>query len=327
MTHESPSTVSRAFKGIWIPSELWFDQRLTPDEKVFVAEIDSLDEPFRHCYASNAYFASFFQCKERKIQDMLSKLKKLGFVEEVSFDGRVRKLKSNLKTIYTKFSTPGAQDPKLYKRNLAPLPNGISHLSLIGELIEPDNIVYNIEESSLKRAKEEGSASPPPPPLESFYKEKFENKIQITPEQRERLVTKYGGMESLVDTYAEKLYRYSLVKPSNFKKYKRHDLVVEDWIDKDMGKPETVEKKRDDGLNDIQRRNWELNQALVQELKEDCPSKCGGLWFYYKAHLLKDKNNPDVDISGLADHRDFCMHLEKKLKISIIDKVFPRKGG
>lgn len=135
----NPSNISRGFKGIWIPAELWLDNRLTPEEKVFVAEVDSLDRGEDHCFASNEYFADFFQCKERKIQDMLSKLKKLGFIEQVSFDGRSRTIKSNLKTIYTKFSTSAAQKDELYKRNLAPLHNEISHPSSIGERIEPDN--------------------------------------------------------------------------------------------------------------------------------------------------------------------------------------------
>jgi hypothetical protein len=129
-------------------------------------------------------------------------------------------------------------------------------------------------------------------------------------------------MESLIDMYAEKLYRYALQKPSNFKKYKRHDMVIEDWIDKDL-KEKKQEPVKSSDLTDIQKKNWDLNLALVNELKVDCPNKCGGLYFYYKHYILKDKNNPHFDILATIDHKEFCKYLEKKLGISIMQQVFP----
>ena len=33
----------RAFKGIWIPKEIWLSQDLTMQEKIMLVEIDSLD--------------------------------------------------------------------------------------------------------------------------------------------------------------------------------------------------------------------------------------------------------------------------------------------
>lgn len=91
---------SRAFKGIWIPREIWLDQRLSYFEKCLLAEISSLDGE-KHCYASNEYFAKFFNERIRKIQTGISKLKSLGYIEQVSFDGRTRVLK----TTYDKFDT------------------------------------------------------------------------------------------------------------------------------------------------------------------------------------------------------------------------------
>lgn len=180
-------------------------------------------------------------------------------------------------------------------------------------------------DSTNTKANQKGVAkAPPPPPVESFYKEKFENKILITPEQRQRLVTKFG-LEVIVDTYAEKLYRYSLNRPAQFKKYKRHDLTIEDWIEKDLAKDEanvhkpvgqfvgkTNEKWYLKGLNEQQRENFVTNEELVDELKADYPDECGGLWFYYNSHILKDKNNTDFDISGLVDHGTFCRAIDKK---------------
>ena len=50
---------TRDFKGIWIPKEIWLNKNLKLIEKIFLVEIDSLDNE-DGCYASNKYFAEFF---------------------------------------------------------------------------------------------------------------------------------------------------------------------------------------------------------------------------------------------------------------------------
>lgn len=88
------TTISRSFKGIWISAEVWLDRRLTYFERCLYAEIHSLDG-VDGCYASNEYLCDFFQERERKIQEGISKLKALGYISVKSFDGRTRILKSN----------------------------------------------------------------------------------------------------------------------------------------------------------------------------------------------------------------------------------------
>lgn len=86
----------REFKGIWIPREIWLDERLNAMEKIILAEIDSLDNSEDGCWASNEYLAQFCQCSAWKVSSAVSKLVKLGFLKVVSFDGRRRKIKSCL---------------------------------------------------------------------------------------------------------------------------------------------------------------------------------------------------------------------------------------
>lgn len=90
--------MQRDFKGIWIPKEVWLDERLSPLDKVILMEIDSLDQTDRGCFAGNKRIAEFCQCSERKVTDSVKKLKAIGYLREESFDGRTRCLKSNLKT-------------------------------------------------------------------------------------------------------------------------------------------------------------------------------------------------------------------------------------
>lgn len=91
--------MDRDFKGVWIPKEIWLDSKLSALEKFILAEIDSLDVEGKGCYASNQYLAEFCQCTERKVSDAVSKLIKNEYLEQVSFDGRHRILRSRVEKI------------------------------------------------------------------------------------------------------------------------------------------------------------------------------------------------------------------------------------
>lgn len=88
--------MNRNFKGVWIPKEIWLDDRLTALDKVIFVEIDSLDDGETGCYASNQYLAEFCQCSVTKVSNAIAKLTELGYIETASFDGRKRVLKSRL---------------------------------------------------------------------------------------------------------------------------------------------------------------------------------------------------------------------------------------
>ena len=88
---------SRDFKGVWFPREVWLDTRLDMVEKGILIEIHSLDNK-DGCIASNEYLAKFCQTSETKVTRTISKLIDLGYIRVKSFNGRIRTLKSNLKT-------------------------------------------------------------------------------------------------------------------------------------------------------------------------------------------------------------------------------------
>lgn len=88
--------MERGFKGIWIPKDVWLDDRLSALDKFILMEIDSLDSDETGCYASNKYIAEFCQCSETKVSKAISKLIEYGYLYVQSFDGRQRTLKSNI---------------------------------------------------------------------------------------------------------------------------------------------------------------------------------------------------------------------------------------
>lgn len=88
--------IFRNFKGIWIPKEIYLDERLSWTERILIGEIESLDNE-NGCFASNAYFSKFLRVSERTISESISKLKELNYISLDCFDGRKRKLKCNFK--------------------------------------------------------------------------------------------------------------------------------------------------------------------------------------------------------------------------------------
>lgn len=98
---------NRKFHGVWIPKEIWLNKDLDIFDKVIFTEIDSFsdDDINKCCYASNEYFANFCGCSTSKVSKSIKKLKDLGYIEQVSFDGRHRYLKSRIVNLTKQTST------------------------------------------------------------------------------------------------------------------------------------------------------------------------------------------------------------------------------
>jgi DNA-binding Lrp family transcriptional regulator len=71
----------RAFKGVWIPADIWLNGKLTIHEKFILAEIDSFCSHYESCYASNEHFAKFIGLSTRRVKDILKGLEDKGFIE------------------------------------------------------------------------------------------------------------------------------------------------------------------------------------------------------------------------------------------------------
>lgn len=85
----------RKFTGVFIPAEIYENQELSWTDKILWAEIQALSGS-DCCYANNTHFAKHLGIDERNVIKHLSVLKRLGLVEILSFDGRVRKMKAVL---------------------------------------------------------------------------------------------------------------------------------------------------------------------------------------------------------------------------------------
>lgn len=87
---QAPQAMTRAFKGIWIPAEIWLNPDLSITEKVMLVEIESLQDPVRGCYASNAHFAAFFGLTPTRVSQIINSLVRRGFVKvDMVYSGKV----------------------------------------------------------------------------------------------------------------------------------------------------------------------------------------------------------------------------------------------
>lgn len=69
------------FKGIWIPKSIWAVKQLSLQEKVFLVEIVSLQNNSKNaCYASNKYFADFFDISQSRVSHIIKCLVNKGFL-------------------------------------------------------------------------------------------------------------------------------------------------------------------------------------------------------------------------------------------------------
>ena len=69
----------RAFKGVWIPREIWLDEKLTWLEKIYLVEIDSLDND-DGCFAGNKYFSDFFKTSKSSCSNIINRLIDKGYL-------------------------------------------------------------------------------------------------------------------------------------------------------------------------------------------------------------------------------------------------------
>lgn len=71
----------RQFKGIWIPKEIWLTSELSLQEKVILVEIESLEDEERGCFASNNYFAKFFNLTPSRVSQIINLLVEKNYLE------------------------------------------------------------------------------------------------------------------------------------------------------------------------------------------------------------------------------------------------------
>ena len=98
--------LSRDFKGIWIPKEIWLESKLTIQEKLFYIEIDSLDNE-DGCFANNQHFSDMFEISKTRCSIVISHLEQKGYIKSklIYKEGSKQILKRVLNISYRPYPT------------------------------------------------------------------------------------------------------------------------------------------------------------------------------------------------------------------------------
>lgn len=111
---------NRDFKGVWIPAEIWLNEKINLQEKCFLTEIDSLDNE-EGCFASNKHFSEFFGLSKSRVSQVINSLIDKGLIlAEYEKDGkeikkRILKVKQrvfNILNTRSQYPKQGSQYPK-----------------------------------------------------------------------------------------------------------------------------------------------------------------------------------------------------------------------
>lgn len=94
---------NRDFKGIWIPKEVWLNEDLSVIEKLFLVEIDSLDND-NGCYASNKYFAEFFNISKGRCTQVIKSLERKGLIR-IEYEREGKEIKRRIIRVVNKLNT------------------------------------------------------------------------------------------------------------------------------------------------------------------------------------------------------------------------------
>ena len=212
--------MNRDFRGIWIPKEIWLSKDLSTNEKILLAEIDSLGGSSDGCFASNQYFADFFDLSKDRISRLVSGLKNKGYitVELIYKEGTCEVDKRIIKLNPYSYFYQGVQN----------------HQGGIGEKTKDITNNYNINNNN-KTSKKKTTKE-----VRHKYGE-FKN-VLLSDKDLEKLKTEYG--EELVEKYIKKMDEWIEL---NGRRYKNYYLALRQWMNKEVSKKqEKVEKQEGD---------------------------------------------------------------------------------
>ena len=212
--------MNRDFRGIWIPKEIWLSKDLSTNEKILLAEIDSLGGSSDGCFASNQYFADFFDLSKDRISRLVSGLKNKGYI--------------TVELIYKEGTCE--VDKRIIKLNpYSSFYQGVqNHQEGIGENTKDITNNYNINNNN-KTSKKKTIKE-----VRHKYGE-FKN-VLLSDKDIEKLKAEYG--EELVEKYIKKMDEWIEL---NGRRYKNYYLALRQWMNKEVSKKqEKVEKQEGD---------------------------------------------------------------------------------
>lgn len=209
---------TRNFKGVWIPKEIWLCKELTPLEKMYLVEIDSLDDEENGCFASNKHFEEMFGQKSANATRIITNLKEKGWLD-ISYIYSGKEIEKRI----IKVKRPPYPD-RYYKNYNTYYKN---YNEVLYKLEDMYYKKYNDSNTLLDKQLDNNKKNI----IKKRYGE-FEN-VLLTDEEYHKLE------KSNLLSYIERLSSYIASKG---KKYKSHYATILNWSRKDKPNKKTLEQ-------------------------------------------------------------------------------------
>lgn len=174
----------RGFKGVWIPKEVWLNKDLSIMEKLFLVEIDSLDNE-KGCFASNKHFAKFFNLSNSRCSEIINGLKDKGLLN-ITYERDGKQIKKRIiKVSKKKLGIREIEDP--IRKNEAPLRNSEGGYS---ENTKESNTLFS---NTVNNTKDKESMSGKPDSLPyseiiNYLNEKADRQFKSTTKKTQSLI-------------------------------------------------------------------------------------------------------------------------------------------
>ena len=109
----------KKLKGIWIPIEIFENEKLSDKEKLLYSIILSLSIDTGYCYANNRYLGKMLNITKGRISKLISSLKDKGFIEEnLIYEDDSKKIdRRELRPMVKNNHTRGRNEPYAMVRN------------------------------------------------------------------------------------------------------------------------------------------------------------------------------------------------------------------
>ena len=209
--------MDRGFKGIWIPKEIWLSKELTIQEKVMLAEIDSLDNG-EGCFATNEYFADFMGLSKDRARKIISSLKDKGYID--------------VTLIYKEGS-------KEVDKRIITVIKGYGYIQPYGQN-QPGGMGKS-DQYIPKSYNKKNNTNKEPRHKYGEYKN-----ILLTDKELEKLISDYG--KPIIDEYIKKMDEWIEL---NGKRYKNYNLALRKWLGNAKIQPsKSITKKEGDNTYD-----------------------------------------------------------------------------
>lgn len=207
--------MERSFKGIWIPKEIWLNKELKVMEKLFLVEIDSLDNE-EGCFASNDYFSNFFDLSKNRCSEIIKSLERKGLITiSYKYKEGSKAIEKRILKVIGKPNTP-IRNTEVGIRNIdSPIRNIDSGYS---ENCEDNNINNNNINNNIISIEY----------IDLTFVDSVIDAVRLTQKQYDNLVADYG-----VNEVHKKIISLDYYITEKNKTYKDHNKTIRNWFNKE----------------------------------------------------------------------------------------------